>query len=128
MEMFMRKLLLASTVERAESSCCIFFLQGIKATHSYSSLKQTEPVTDLSFSLNKLLYQLMLELASKSFPRRELERLWLHPILFLHYIIIMEQVSGYPRQNLTSLHYKDRTIQLLCLGWWTANTSWWLAH
>lgn len=75
MEIFMRKLLLASTVERAESSCCIFFLQGIKATHSYSYLKQTEPVTDLSFSLNKLLDQLRLALASKSFPKERVREI-----------------------------------------------------
>lgn len=127
MEMFMRKLLLASTVERAESSCCIFFLQGIKATHSYFYLKQTKPVTDLSFSLNKLSDQLRLALASRSFPKERVREIMISFFLFLHYIIIMEQVSGYATQSLTSFHYKDRTFQLPSLSRWTANTSWCLA-
>lgn len=75
MEMFMRKLLLASTLERAESSGCVFFLPGIKATHSYFYLKQTEPATALSFSLNKLSDQLRLALASRSFPKERVREI-----------------------------------------------------
>lgn len=68
MEMLMRKLLLVSAVERAESTSCIFSPWGIKIMHFSSYLKQTEPFTDLSFSLNKPSNQFRLVLKSRTFP------------------------------------------------------------
>lgn len=56
--------------------------------HSYFYLKQTEPFTNLSFSLNKPSKQHRLVLTSRTFPgERYLEKLLLHPILLLNYFI-----------------------------------------
>lgn len=76
MEMLMKKLLQAAAVERVESSCCIFSPSRIKIMPSYFYLKQTEPFTNLSFSLTKPSDQLRLVVTSRTFPgERYLEKL-----------------------------------------------------
>lgn len=86
--MLRRKLLLVSAVEGLESSCWIFSPQGIKIMHSSSYLKQTEPFTNPSFSLNKPSDQLRLVLTRElSLGKDNLEKLLLHPILLLNYFI-----------------------------------------
>jgi hypothetical protein len=108
----MRKLLLASAVERVESSCCIFFPQGIKIMHSCSYLKQTELFKNLSFSLNKLSDQLRLVLTSKLSLGRDIQKHYYFMLFCFYIILILNQISGYLTLNLTSLNYKNGAFQL----------------